>query len=505
MLKIALISILTLSSSYAIECNLVNNQGIEPNTISGKKLSVFWSQEYAGTDLVKEELETIPWSQRVNVTIFDSGFEKEFINLSDTTQIDSSFIIRNRKQIAHHGTSVANILNGKGPYGVSNKVDYLGLRNVKYAAMYGSEFKRYNTINKYPKVISNSYGWKNYEETRELSLLAKDKDILWFLASGNDFPLPISDIENNSGAILIGSHAPSGLQSSFSQISNNVITLAGGDDYQASIDGKGEHTNFGGTSGATPLVAGSIVNIASLIPNITYEQTIKLIKKTNLSSFESSNQLEYNPGIFNAYKAYRVAKSIALECLYNVDSKDSQCVSNELNNEKHFNFSDRIETAPLKRDILNEQLSCIHRKEKLNSLRKLSLLIDSPILWERLESIYMTLGYQKNSEFYKNLKTRFKITNFQIEEMERGALDSLKEERYFEAYFRYQDYFSEDYQTLLAESLVKDNNISKYWIVHFLTELKKPLSSSVRNYLEDALVGADSELTDYIQQILNQN
>ncbi|WP_372652219.1 S8/S53 family peptidase [Halobacteriovorax sp.] len=504
MFKTALVSILTLSSVHAIECRLVNNQGHQPISLSGKKLSVFWSQEYAGTDLVKEELDNIPWAKRVNVSVFDSGFEKEFINISQTTKVDSSFIIRNRKMTAHHGTSVANIINGNNSYGVSNKVDYLGLRNVKYSAMYGSEFNRYEKIKKYPKIISNSYGWQNTERTRELSLMAKERGILWFLASGNDYPLEISEVENNSGALLVGSHAPSGLQSSFSQVSENVITLAGGDDYQASIDGKGEHTNFGGTSGATPLVAGSIVNIASLIPNITYEQTKKLIKKTNLPSFETNKNYTYSPGIFNAYKAYRVAKRIALACLYNIDSKDSDCVSKQLDNDENFDFRDQVQILPSKDDILNSELSCEQRQKEFKRLRKISLLLDSPQIWGELDSIYTKIGYTKNSEYYSNLKNRFRLSHTVISQMERGALSAINDERYFEAYFRYQDYFSDDYQVQLSKALVLDKKISKYWIVHFLTELKSPLLPSVRSYLERSLIGANLELTDYINQVLSR-
>jgi len=505
LLKTALFSILTISAIQATECRLVNNQGIKPNIISGKKLSVFWSQEYSGTDLVKEEIESVSWAKNVYVSVFDSGFEQEFIKISKNTKVDSSFFTRNRKPIAHHGTSVANIINGKGLYDVSNKVEYLGLRNVKFSAVYGSEFKRYETIGIFPKIISNSYGWKDYEAISNLSISAKEKNILWFLASGNDYPLPISDIENYSGALLVGSHAPSGLQSSFSQISNNVITLAGGDDYQASIDGNGKHINFGGTSGATPLVAGSIVNIASLIPNITYEQTKKLIQKTNLPSFESSNGFINNPGIFNAYKAYEVAKKIAEHCQNNENPNNENCISEELLDEDNYNFNNRIQYAPNENDILDKSISCEQRQENLKELRRISLLINTPTLWEKLETVYNKLGYTKNSEYYKNLKNRFEITSDLILEMEQGALNALKNERYFEAYFRYQDYFSDNYQIQLANLLITEQSPSKYWVTHFLKELKGPLSSTVRNTLEKALTKVDSELAEYIKQVLNKD
>lgn len=497
-----LISFFISATTYASNCSLVENQGIEPNTILGKKLSVFWSQEYSGADLVKKDLSELNLEKKVLVTIFDSGFEEEFIKTSSRTVVDSAYMRRSRRVTAHHGTSIANIINGDGLYGVSNNVEFLGLRNVKVSYTYKREFERYEKNGVYPKIISNSYGWSNTELIKNLSLKASDNGILWFLASGNDFPKPISEVENSSGAILIGSHSPSGLQSLTSQVSENVITLAGGDDYQASIDGKGSHTNFGGTSGATPIVAGSAANIASLLPSISKSQFIKLIKKTNLTSFEVNNRLDYAPGLFNAYKAFRVARNIALKC---IGQNENSCVTSELDNPLNYTFDELIAASPLTEDILNKERECSARKRDLESLRKNSLLIDSPILWERLESIYKVLGYHKNSEFYGNLKTRFELTRIQIMQMEIGALDSIKNEQFFSPYFRYQEFFSEGYQKDLVKMLIENNKFNKYWITHFLVDIKEYLTDEVISLLKDSRSGASLDLQNYINEVLERS
>ncbi|CBW27405.1 putative peptidase [Halobacteriovorax marinus SJ] len=502
MIKLLIPALILSSVVQASECKLVDNNSIEPNTILGKKLSVFWSNEYTGADLVKKELRTINWKKRVKVSVYDSGFEKDFINLNEDTLVEASYMRRNRRLTAHHGTSVTNIINGNESYGVSELVDYLGLRNVKFASTYNQEFRRYEELDTYPKIISNSYGWSNTKSIQELSFKAKERDILWFLAAGNDHPNKISNIEQDSGAILIGSYAPSGLQSSFSQVSNKVVTLAGGDDYQASIDGKGVHTNFGGTSGATPLVAASIANIAALIPNITYEQVVELIRATNLTSFEQNNRLQFKPGLFNAYKAFHVAKKIAKKCHYHIDSNDTLCVTSELKNRENFNFAHLIDEAPLATTILSKDLSCENRKQDLEILRGHALLIDSPILWERLESVYTNLSYTKNAEFYGNLKTRFELTRIQIRQMEIAAINALKEEKFFESYFRYQGFYTEKYQLELVELLIGENNYSKYWIAHYLSEMKKSLTEDVISKLKSSLEDRSSEVKEYIRKIL---
>jgi hypothetical protein len=489
---------------HASSCELVNNQGIAPYEMGGKKLSVFWSQEYSGSDLVKEELKKIEWAKNVKVALYDSGFEREFINVADEVRVDQKFSTRrNRKMTGHHGTSVANIINGPGSYGVSEKADYLVLKNVRFTVAYKTEFGKYEESGVFPKVISNSYGWSNSEDVKEVSLRAAEKDILWFLAAGNDYPTNVAPVEDTSGSILIGSFAPSGLQSSFSQISENVAILAPADDMQASIDGKGKHTNFGGTSGATPLVAGNAINVASLIPELNKEDYIKLIKNTALISFEKANDLEFKTGLFNGYKAFKVAEKIAKLCGYQQSKNDIECVRRELDNKLNYIFAAKDVTLS-NQEILSDEADCGLRKSQLRALRENALLTNHSKHWEALSEIYKSLGYDKNAEFFTNMAEKFEMSEALRERMEKNALLSISNERYFDSYTRYQEMFSYKYQMGLASLLTHDKNVSSYWTSSYLVRFGQKLDQRVVDYLKASLKYAPEEVKEYIEDVIYQ-
>lgn len=490
--------------AHASTCELVNNQGMKPYDMAGKKLSVFWSQEYSGSDLVKEEIRKIEWAKDVNVALYDSGFEREFINVSDDARVDVKFDYRrNRKMTAHHGTSVATIINGDGAYGVTEKANYISLKNVKFAVSYDSEFTRYEESGVYPKVISNSYGWSKSERIKDVSHRADEMGILWFLAAGNDWPTDVSEVEDNSGSILIGSSSPSGLQSSFSQVSENVAILAPADDMQASLDGKGKHTHFGGTSGATPLVAGNAINIASLIPEINKDDYIKLLKNTALISFEKANNIEHGTGLFNGYKAYKVAEKIARICGYSKLDGDISCVRKELDNRLNYIFAAK-DISLTNEEILSDDVECDMRKSELKTLRENALLTNHTKHWAALSQIYTSLGYDKNAEFFNNMAQKFEMSPSLLEELEKNGLLSISKERYFDSYTRYQYLFGYKYQIGLASLLTHDSNVSGYWTSSYLIRYGENLDQRVVEYLKASLKYAPEDVKEDIEAVIYQ-
>ena len=494
MIKKIVIGLIVSQFSYAASCKLVDNQGLDPYEMGGKKLSVFWSQEYAGTDLVREEMKLIDSGNDVDFAIYDSGFEKEYINLKSEIDVDIKYSGRG-KLTGHHGTSVANIINGKAPYGVSDRVNYIALKNVKLTSTYRQEFKKYEKANSYPKIISNSYGWSKSQDIKDISLRADELGILWFLAAGNDYPMAIADVEDTSGTILIGSYAPSGLQSSFSQVSKNVAVLAPADDMQATIDGKGLHSEFGGTSGATPLVSGTAANIVSLLPMIDRTEFIKLLKISSLKSYEQAHNIENNPGLFNAYKAVHIARKISLIC------ETLECIRVELDNEDNRIF-EAIETDLSISEILSDESDCSKRKKALKNIRRNSLLLNSKSSWTKLKTVYEALGYSKNAEFYENMAEAFIPSKELKKRMEDNAIALLKQDRYFDSYMRYQESFGYKYQFAVASLLVNDTSLSGYWLSEYLMRFKDNLDQRVEDYLKASLKFASEDVKQDILSVI---
>jgi len=497
--------LLLLSSQIVLsnECVLINNGDQQAYKFGQQKLSVFWSQQYSGSDLVKEEIRDISWAQeKVNISLFDGGFERDHINVSAEVTVDPKFSSR-RKLTGHHGTSVANIINGPGQYGVTERANYISLRNVRFASTIKSEFEKYSETGVYPEVISNSYGWSDNELIQHYSRVAEDEGVFWFLASGNDHPKDVAEVENDSGAILIGSYAPSGLQSSFSQISENVVVLSPADDMQASIDGKGEHTEFGGTSGATPLVAGHAINIISLLPELTKNEYIHLLKKTSLKSFEQVNMDPSMPGLFNGYKSFKVALKIASHCRAIENELDSECVSREILNEDNYIFGSDSNSVTYEQ-IMNSGFPCRDRKSAFKELRKRTLLTSGHTEWKTLKDVYLALGYEKNAEFAKNMEKGFTFNAELKQEMEKNALLSVGNQRYFDSYFRYDQLFGYKYQMGLASMLVFDTSVDAYWVSSFLIRFGKNLDQRVVEYLKSSLKYAREEVVADIEAIIYQ-
>lgn len=485
--KLLISTILLSSLSIAADCKLIDTYKKPDYVMGGKRLTPFWSQEYSGADLVREEMRSIEDKSLVDVGLLDTGFEKFYINVKRKVLVEKKFT-RRGTVFGHHGTNVANLINGDFPYGATDQANYLGLTNIT-AGGHANALKRIKkSAGKWPKVISNSVGWK-YDSATELSLELADQGVLWFLAAGNTYPNNVAEIEDKSGAILIGSFAPSGLQSSFSQVSDNVVVLAPADEMQASIDGIGKHNLFGGTSGATPIVAGVVINIVSLYPELNRSDIIELLKKSSFQSYDQVRKSDFQPGLFNGYKAFKVIEKIRAKC------ESLECVKEAIRSDDTYYFSSN--------DIrVDKTAHCKEQKKQFKALRKDALLSNDEEQLKALADIYLESGYNKNFEYYNHLSTRFSQTESFIKELEESAIAALKDEHYFASYFRYQFDFGQKYQLSLASLLVHDSSIDRYWTSSFLIRYQDKLAPEVKGFLEHSLSFANEELRSYIEDII---
>lgn len=365
-----------------------------PVEVEDGRLTPFWAQEYIGADLVKEEMRQMPNLPRVPVAVYDVGFEKEHINLAFDIPVDRA-MNGNRPMKGHHGTSVASLINGQGMVSVSEVVNYVQLKKVSPAVFYFGAVRELKDLPVKPQVISNSMGWTS-ESVLELATEVDQMGIIWVMAAGNDHPNEIAAHERAAPVISVGSYSPRGLQTLSSQESEQLDILAPADEYQAAIDGHGQEVLFGETSGATPLVSGSIANAKALIPSLSRAQIESLIKRTAIRSFHSLYSEKNKAGLFNAYRFFKVVQR-----LHSVCGTSASCVQAQMDKRQNYLFdsaalSPRIQSVCKSRNSLS--------KEEMKSLRAQYLLNAEQTQYARLLAcVYRNEGYSINADYYENI------------------------------------------------------------------------------------------------------
>lgn len=439
------LQLLTLFTTLICATSLYSQEAtLNACTLRTNNYSKFWGQEYTGSDLVRSELRAdidrfqLP---RPTLAIFDTGFEREHIHLTQDIDVPP-YLNGRRRMTAHHGTMVANLIGGPYPYGASENYDLIYLGAVA-VPLYNYHIRQFQKSGRFPKVISNSVGWRN-PETSKFTEITNEQQTLWFLAAGNDHPNPVATHEVNSKALLVGAIAPNGLQSLTSQAHPDVLALSPGNDELASIDGKGSPALFGGTSGATPLIAAHALNIASFFPKLTREQYKTLIKRTAWPSVENILGDEKASGIMNGYLAYRVARRIFKSC----GAEDEDCLNEKLKKPESY-FFERGTLVTCEDFILR---SCDEQSEMLTQMRREALLGNREQALE-LSCAYQALELTENAKFYSLIGRQ----SIDKEELERFALEDLARAKYDSPYYRYQKLFSSRFKQALEESELFDD------------------------------------------------
>ena len=246
-----------------------------------------------------------------------------------------------------HGTHVAGIIlaernNGKGANGVVANAELMSVRVVPNGDEYDKDVAlaiRY-AVDNGAKVINTSFG-KYYSPhsdwVRDAIAYAGQKDVLIVNAAGNEgIDLDKKDVYPNDAIgtglevannfITVGSLDPvygSKMVSGFSNYGKiNVDVFAPGEDIYSTFP-ENEYESIGGTSMASPAVAGIAALIRSQYPNLTATQvkqiivdsglplTTKVIVGGDANNVQSFNVLSKSGRIANAYNALIMAEKIS--------------------------------------------------------------------------------------------------------------------------------------------------------------------------------------------------
>jgi hypothetical protein len=250
-----------------------------PINESGVSLSRYWSQEYSGVEPAKTELNRILASEGrscdVPIGVLDTAFDTSRLRTrcprSLPTQTGSNvssgencqFIdnspasSRHQRSFADHGTNVASLVNDR-QVGASQNASFTHLVRSSSLEDYvraSEEFSRMDHRDR-PRIYNTSAGW-NPGAVRALSPILQSAVMV--TSAGNSAPDPVQPHKCSSGAIVVGSIHPLGVPSVNSQTSCVTVSV-GSDEFLTAHNGISE-SRFGQTSGAAPLVAGSLANV----------------------------------------------------------------------------------------------------------------------------------------------------------------------------------------------------------------------------------------------------
>ena len=384
-------------------------------------LSDYWAQELTGSDLLREELKkTDPPDIENWIAVFDSRDENHNIHVSNLILDEGNHAVL--PELTDRKTSFINV---DTPVYEERYKSTLALYETGFPGDYFFGFRK-----RAPHYINNSMEWKKskdiYEVFQKLSS-AKISPSVVVVAAGNSFPKRLDDMEEQASrdfdVILVGSLSPDGFVSWFSQSGREVSILAPSDEWITSAGQNGEYEKFSGTSGAAPLVTGSLAAFEWLSGYHPTAQEAKiLLEKTALPTVHSHEKPRINgTGLLNSYKLGEVAKRLKKKCR----GRGVFCFKEEISKDENYHFSGdkdlKEELSKVfpscgfgKGAVLSKVSSCEEKKEMFNRLRRSVLLSPRPELLRSLSCIYKRAGFSQNAEALKSL---------------RWALDSEKELR----------------------------------------------------------------------------
>ena len=207
-------------------------------------------------------------------------------------------------------------------------------------------------------------------------------------------------------AILVGSVSPYGHRSVFSQKGEEVTIMAPSNYELTAADKNGRYRKFSGTSGAAPLVTGSLATFSWMAGyQPTAAEAKLLLKKTAIPLRSSNANPQLNgPGMLNAYKLGMVGKRLREEC-----GTDIACFKNLIQQDSTYDFPEEeglmeiVEKAFPECSVtkcLERSKNCADKAAAFEKLRKATFLNPSADKehWRYLSCIYSSSGFADNAK-----------------------------------------------------------------------------------------------------------
>ena len=214
-------------------------------------------------------------------------------------------------------------------------------------------------------------------------------------------------------AIIVGNLGTNGQRHHSSQQGPEVFIMAPSGSHLTTVGRNGHYSRFSGTSGAAPLVTGSLAGFEWLSNyHPTPAEAKKLLEKTAIPTLHSNeNPRKNGVGMVNAYKLARVGKRLKEQC-----GQDIACFKRAINNSATYSwpadtgllsavdqaFPECSQSACA--SLVSQPAVCQNKAQVFKRLRKQALLNPSnKDLWKKIGCIYT------NSGFWENGKSAFSI------------------------------------------------------------------------------------------------
>ncbi len=372
-------------------CPLIDDFG-QPALLSGT-LSPFWAQEYIGADLAKEHLaNTIGTTRLARVAVVDKRFDSDYLT-GKLALLPGSSTPASTATGELHGNLVTNLINGLAPVGVSSRSEIVGLVTADITSDYMQVATLVNETQ--PQIVNFS---KSFFEAATVppALLKMAAQSILVISSGNSYPdEPLENVKRAAPAVLVGSLNADGQISKDSNEGPELTILAPSDRLIQSTSVGKKFESFGGTSGAAPLVSGTLADVVSILGDIELSEAKILVQRTAMPTLNARQALLKNgSGMLNQLKSILVAGR--LKALGWPTHRKALLASPAV-----WDFAS-IATAQLTegKELLRSP-SCQERKQGLKLIRSSFLLASSDEeARQLLEDTYRGMGLTTNAKFY---------------------------------------------------------------------------------------------------------
>ena len=267
------------------------------------------------------------------LAVIDNGFDINHEELK--TKIYKPYNVIDRTSIVtpngtiNHGTHVSATAcassNGKGIVGISPKCKLMPIKvedengmiassyivdGILYAIKNGANVinlslgKMFGTLplsEEQQKEIIQNQGNDEFQFWDELFEYANKKNVTCVIAAGNEANLiGLDPFQRSKSTIKVSAIDKNGNRAEFSNFGKlSTISAPGTQIYSAKPNG--EYEFLDGTSMASPIVAGSVILMKSLKPNLSNKEIIKLMKSTGKNK---------NPRIGPVLQLYSLLKTL---------------------------------------------------------------------------------------------------------------------------------------------------------------------------------------------------
>lgn len=240
---------------------------------------------------------------------------KDLSDKENPTKIDDGGFVS-------HGTSVAAImiglLDGSGINGIAYDAKLIPFQNYNYSYVLDDLDKEEATAAcilealKTPEVKiivleNQTHGSsETFAGTRDAVRLALKAGVTIVSAGGNSSNELTDEAADDTGSIIVGAINKNGKTEYFSNYGSRVSIAAYGSDLLTLSGPNGSLGEFGGTSGATPQVAGAVALMLEVNPDLTPEQVKQILIDTRTTTPENKNV----GGLINMVAAISKAKEM---------------------------------------------------------------------------------------------------------------------------------------------------------------------------------------------------